>query len=62
MEGENIEEIQICNLLGGVVYETQQCNDNNVIPTDGLGAGNYFVRVTMTDGKVVMKKIVVIKG
>ena len=60
MEGENIEEIQICNLLGGVVYETQQCNGNNVIPTDGMGAGNYFVRVTMTDGKVVMKKIIVL--
>ena len=60
IDGENIEEIQICNLLGGVVYETQQCNDNNVIPTNGMGAGNYFVRVTMTDGKVVMKKIIVL--
>ena len=62
VEGENIAGIQICNLLGGVVYETQQCNGNNVISTDGLGAGSYFVRVRMTDGKVVTKKIVVIKG
>ena len=60
--GENIASIQICNLLGGVVYETQQCNGNNVISTDGMGAGSYFVRVRMEDGKVVTKKIVVIKG
>jgi len=59
--GENIAGIQICNLLGGVVYETQQCNGNNVISTDGMGAGSYFVRVTMVDGKVVTKKIVVMK-
>ncbi|MBR6067480.1 MAG: T9SS type A sorting domain-containing protein [Bacteroidales bacterium] len=59
--GENIAEIQICNLLGGVVYETQQCNGNNVISTDGMGAGSYFVRVRMTDGKVVTKKIVVVE-
>ena len=59
VEGENIAGIQICNLLGGVVYETQQCNGNNVISTDGMGAGSYFVRVRMEDGKVVTKKIVV---
>ena len=57
--GENIVEIEICNLLGEVVYEMQQCNGNNVISTDGMGAGSYFVRVTMNDGKVVTKKIVV---
>ena len=60
VEGENIAGIQICNLLGGVVYETQQCNGNNVISTDGMGAGSYFVRVTMNDGKVVTKKIIVL--
>lgn len=62
VEGENIASIQICNLLGEVVYETQQCNGNNVISTDGMGAGSYFVRITMEDGKVVTKKIVVVKG
>ncbi|MBO4873912.1 MAG: T9SS type A sorting domain-containing protein [Bacteroidales bacterium] len=60
--GENIAEIQICNLLGEVVYEMQQCNGNNVISTDGMGEGSYFVRVRMNDGKVVTKKIVVVKG
>ena len=60
--GENIAGIEICNLLGEVVYEMLQCNGNNVISTDGMGAGSYFVRVTMNDGKVVTKKIVVIKG
>ena len=59
VEGENIAEIEICNLLGEVVYEMQQCNGNNVISTDGMGAGSYFVRVRMEDGKVVTKKIVV---
>ena len=59
--GENIAGIEICNLLGGVVYEMQQCNGNNVISTNGMGAGSYFVRVRMADGKVVTKKIVVVK-
>ena len=59
--GENIAGIEICNLLGEVVYETQLCNGNNVISTDGMGAGSYFVKVRMADGKVVTKKIVVIK-
>ena len=61
VDGENIAGIQICNLLGSVVYETQQCNGCNVISTDGMGAGSYFVRITMEDGKVVTKKIVVVR-
>ena len=59
VEGENIAGIEICNLLGGVVYETQQCNGNNIISTENMPAGSYFVRVRMADGKVVTKKIVV---
>jgi hypothetical protein len=56
--GENIVEVQICNLLGEVVYEMQQCNGSIVISTEGLLAGSYFVRVRMEDGKVVTKKMV----
>ena len=59
--GENIAGIEICNLLGGVVYEMQQCNGNNVISTENMPAGSYFVWVRMMDGKVVTKKIVVVK-
>ncbi len=59
VDGENIAGIQICNLLGGVVYEMQQCNGNNIISTENMPAGSYFVRVRMADGKVVTKKIVV---
>ena len=59
--GENIAEIEICNLLGEVVYEMQQCNGNNVISTENMPAGSYFVRVSMADGKIVTKKIVVVK-
>jgi len=59
--GENIVEVQICNLLGEVVYEMQQCNGNNIISTENMPAGSYFVRVRMEDGKVVTKKIVVVK-
>ncbi len=59
--GENIAEIEICNLLGEVVYEMQQCNGNNVITTENMPAGSYFVRVRMADGKVVTKRIVVVK-
>jgi len=61
VEGENIAGIEICNLLGGVVYETQQCNGNNIISTENMPAGSYFVRVRMEDGKVVTKKIVVVE-
>ena len=59
--GENIVEVQICNLLGEVVYEMQQCNGNNIISTENMSAGSYFVRARMADGKVVTKKIVVVK-
>ncbi len=59
--GENIAGIEICNLLGEVVYEMLQCNGNNVISTENMPAGSYFVRVRMEDGKVVTKKIVVVK-
>ena len=58
--GENIAGIEICNLLGGVVYEMQQCNGNNVISTENMPAGSYFVRVRMMDGKVVTKKIIIL--
>ncbi len=58
--GENIAGIEICNLLGGVVYEMQQCNGNNVISTENMPSGSYFVRIRMVDGKVVTKKIIVL--
>ncbi|MBQ6277537.1 MAG: T9SS type A sorting domain-containing protein [Bacteroidales bacterium] len=60
VEGENIAGIQICNLLGGVVYETQQCNGNNVIFTENMPAGSYFVKVRMANGKVITKKIIIL--
>ncbi len=59
--GENISAIEICNLFGSVVYEMQSSGSHNVISTDGMPAGSYFVKVKMADGKVVTKKIVVIK-
>ena len=33
----------------------------NVISTENMPAGSYFVRVRMEDGKVVTKKIVVVE-
>ena len=71
VEGVNIAGIEICNLLGEVVYEIGRIvpwhdptvaprHDRiNVISTDGMCAGSYFVRVTMSNGKIVTKKIVV---
>ncbi len=62
--GENIAEIQICNLLGEVVYYNGSVvprrDTTNVISTENMPAGSYFVRVRMTDGKVVTKKIIVL--
>ncbi|MBO7570893.1 MAG: T9SS type A sorting domain-containing protein, partial [Bacteroidales bacterium] len=69
--GENIAGIEICNLLGEVVYEfgrvapwhdctiAPRHDATNVISTENMPAGSYFVRVRMEDGKVVTKKIVV---
>ena len=61
--GENIAEIQICNLLGEVVYYNSRVVPRRdatiVISTENMPAGSYFVRVRMEDGKVVTKKIVV---
>ena len=58
--GENIAGIEICNLLGGVVYEKQNCSNNNVISTENMPAGSYFVRVKMVDGKVITKKVIIL--
>ena len=63
--GENIAEIQICNLLGEEVYYNSRVVPRRdatiVISTENMPAGSYFVRVRMMDGKVVTKKIVVVK-
>ena len=65
VEGENIAGIEICNLLGEVVYYNSSVVPRRdatiVISTEGMPAGSYFVRVSMADGKVVTKKIVVVK-
>ena len=65
VEGENIAGIQVCNLLGEVVYYNSSVvprrNATIVISTENMPAGSYFVRVRMTDGKVVTKKIVAVK-
>ena len=58
--GENIASIEFCNLLGSVVFEMQQCNNHNVISTENMLAGSYFIRVRMVDGKVITKKIIVL--
>ena len=61
--GENIAGIEICNLLGEVVYYNSSVVPRRdatiVISTENMPAGSYFVRVRMEDGKVVTKKIVV---
>ncbi len=61
--GENIAEIQICNLLGEVVYYNSsvvpRCDATIVISTENMPAGSYFVRVRMADSKVVTKKIII---
>ena len=58
--GENIASIEICNLLGGVVYEAQNCSSHNVISTENMPAGSYYVRVRLEDGKVITKKIIIL--
>ena len=62
--GENIAEVQICNLLGEVVYYNSRVVPRRdatiVISTENMPAGSYFVRIRMADGKVVTKKIIVL--
>ncbi len=58
--GDNIASIEICNLLGSVVYEAQNCSSHNVISTENMPSGSYYVRVRLEDGKVITKKIIVL--
>ena len=62
--GENIAGIEICNLLGEVVYYIScvapRHDNTNVISTENMPAGSYFVKVRMADGKVITKKIIVL--
>jgi len=62
--GDNIASIKFCNLLGEVVYYISVAprrDATNVISTENMPAGSYFVKVRMADGRFVTKKIVVVK-
>ena len=63
--GENIVEIEICNLLGEVVYYNSSVvprrDTTIVISTENMPSGSYFVRVRMDDGRFVTKKVMVVK-
>ena len=61
--GDNIASIEICNLLGEVVYYISvvpRRDATNVISTENMPAGSYFVKVRMADGKVITKKIIIL--
>ena len=61
--GENIASIEICNLLGEVVHYISVAprhEHTNVISTENMPAGSYYVRVRLEDGKVITKKIIVL--
>ncbi len=59
--GDNIASIEISDLSGDVVCKMQQCGNHNVISTENISVGSCFVKVSMADGTVVIKKIIVMK-
>ena len=57
---ENIKNVEIYNLLGKVVFETETLNPNGSIDIANLPKGTYIVRITK-DNNVISKKINIIR-
>jgi hypothetical protein len=57
---DNIKNVEIFNLLGKVVFETETINPNGSIDIANLPKGTYIVRITK-DNSVISKKINIIR-
>ena len=60
--GQTMKSISVVNFAGQVVYELDNITDDNiVIETEGFVAGVYAVRITLAEGNMVIKRIVISK-
>ena len=60
IKGEDMRRIQVYNGLGKLVQMVEAEDDKYVqIQLSGYAPGNYFLRILLSDGQVVSKKIIV---
>ena len=60
IKGEDMRRIQVYNGLGKLVQMVDAEDENYVqIKLSGYAPGNYFLRILLSDGQVVSKKIIV---
>ena len=60
--GQSMKSIAVVNFAGQVVYELDNIMDDNiVIETESFVTGVYAVRITLSDGNTVTKRIVISK-
>jgi hypothetical protein len=60
IKGEDMRRIQVYNGLGKLVQIVDAEDENYVqIKLSGYAPGNYFLRILLSDGQVVSKKIIV---
>ena len=60
IKGEEMRRIQVYNGLGKLVQMVEAEDDKYVqIQLSGYAPGNYFLRILLSDGQVVSKKIIV---
>ena len=62
IEGRAMKAVSVVNFAGQVVYESDNIIDDNiVIETEGFVSGVYAVRITLVDGNIVVKRVVISK-
>lgn len=49
--------IELINVLGEVVYKDRMTNDSKTFDFTSLPSGNYYLKMTNTDGKTSVKKV-----
>lgn len=49
--------IELINLLGEVVYKDKMINDSKTLDLSSLPTGNYYLKLTNTEGRTSVKKV-----
>ena len=60
IKGEDIRKVHVYNALGKLVQVVEADDEEHVqIMVSGYAPGNYFLRILLSDGQIVNKKIIV---
>ena len=60
--GQTMKSIAVVNFAGQLVYELDNIMDDNiVIETERFVTGVYAIRITLADGKTIIKRVVISK-